>query len=264
MRNSPTGVRSQATMIPFRVIRSGMLLAGLLLSLAWPLAAAEGGFVARLTNEQMAEAGLTMLTPEELDALDQLVAGDQARVRQLNTSALPGRFSGRHSPEKRAAAGLDRLSAGQLAKLDELVDGAVYTRPSPKERPRLKDGDVLSEQGRLRVHGGMSFTYGWAGGGRSFRESSAWVSYHDPVTGLSLGFGFSNFSGDGFYPGYYYDRDYYSGLRSYSTRSRVFLADGQLPATVGSLRTGFKGDGASFRAPVVASRGSSHPRGPGH
>lgn len=264
MRNSLTGVRSYATMIPFRVIRSGMLLAGLLMSLAWPLGAAEGGFVARLTSQQMADAGLTMLTPEELEALDQLVADDQARVRQLNTSALPGKFSARHSPEKRAAAGLDRLSPEQLATLDELVDGAVYARPSPKERPRLKDGDVLSEQGRLRVHGGMSFTYGWAGGGRSFRESSAWVSYHDPVTGLSLGFGFSNFSGDGFYPGYYYDRDYYSGLRSYSTRSPAIVAGEQLPDTAGSVRTGFKGDGASFRAPMFASRGSGDQRGPGH
>jgi hypothetical protein len=252
-------------MIPLRVIRSSMLLAGLLMSLAAPLIAGDGGFIAALSSQQKADAGLTVLTPEELEALDQLVADDQARVRQLKTSALPGKFSSRHSEEKRAAAGLNRLTAEQLAKLDELVDGAVYSRPAPKERPRLREGDVLSEQGRLRVHGGMSFTYGWAGGGRSFRESSAWVSYYDPVTGLGLGFGFSNFSGDGLYPGYAYDRDYYPATApSYSAIPRAGFAGAQRLGSAGMGRTGFNGDGASLRMPKVAHRGSHHARGSGH
>jgi hypothetical protein len=252
-------------MIPFRVVRSSILLAGLLMSLAAPVIAGDGGFIATLSSQQKADAGLTVLTPEELEALDQLVADDQARVRQLKTSALPGKFSSRHPEEKRAAAGLNRLTADQLSKLDEWVDGAVYSRPAPKERPRLKEGDVLSEQGRLRVHGGMSFTYGWAGGGRSFRETSAWVSYYDPVTGLGLGFGISNFSGDGLYPDYFYDRGYYlAPAPSYSAAPRATFEGAQRlsPARMG--RTGFNGDGSSLRASKVTHRGSHHAQASGH
>lgn len=250
-------------MIPFRVIRSGMLLAGLLLALGTSLRAASAGFTATLSQEEHTAAGLTTLTAAELTTLDQLVADDLARAQQMKTSALPGTLGTRHSADKLAAAGLDRLAPEQLAKLNELVDEVVYARPQPKERPRLKDSDVLSEQGRLQVHGGVSFTYGWAGGGRNFREASAWVSYYDPVTGLGIGFGFSNFSGDslyGYYPGSYdvYDRGYYPAATSYySARPRTTFTslertdDSDTTTTRGS----FKGDGGSMRAPVVVSRG---------
>jgi hypothetical protein len=249
-------------MIPFRVIRSGLLLAGLLLSLGAPLLAAADSFTGNLSDEEQAAAGLPALTDDELAALDQLVAEDLARARQLRTSALPGTLGTRHSEAKIAEAGLDRLTPGQMAKLNALVDAAVYNRPQPRERPRLKDSDVLSEQGRLQVHGGMSFTYGWAGGGRNFRETSAWVSYYDPVTGLGLGFGFSNFSGDGlygYYPGSYeyYDRGYYPVATSYySARPRTtFISAGRM-GSPDAMRGGFRGDGASLRGPMVASRGS--------
>ncbi|HEY8995255.1 MAG TPA: hypothetical protein VIM71_11375 [Lacunisphaera sp.] len=250
-------------MIPLRVIRSGMLLAGLVLALGAPLRAATGGFMATLSQEEQAAAGLTTLTALELAALDELVAGDLARARQLKTSALPGTLGTRHPGEKIAEAGLDRLTPEQLAKLNALVDEAVYNRPQPKDRPRLRDSDVLSEQGRLQVHGGMSFTYGWAGGGRNFRETSAWVSYYDPVTGLGLGFGFSNFTGDalyGYYPGdYYYDRGYYPASRSYYSASpRMSFASAERTTGFGATQSRFKGDGASLRAPVAVGRGSRH------
>jgi hypothetical protein len=85
---------------------------------------------------------------------------------------------------------------------------------TPKERPRLKDNEVVSLKRRLEVHGGMSFTYGWASGGRNFREAGAWVSYFDPQSGLGMAFGFSRFSGDvpydyGYYPGGYGRYGYY-------------------------------------------------------
>lgn len=84
---------------------------------------------------------------------------------------------------------------------------------TPKERPRLKDNQVVSLKRRLEVHGGMSFTYGWASGGRNFREAGAWVSYFDPQSGLGLAFGLSRFSGDapysyGYYPYYPYASGY--------------------------------------------------------
>jgi hypothetical protein len=247
-------------MIPFRVIRSGLLLTGLLLSLGLPLLAATDSFTATLSGEEQAAAGLNILTDAELETLDQLVADDLIRARQLKTSALHGSLGTRHPEAKIAAAGLDRLTPEQLARLNELVDKAVYARPQPRERPRLKESDVLSEQGRLQVHGGMSFTYGWAGGGRNFRETAAWVSYYDPVTGLGLGFGFSNFSGDspyGYYMGDYYSRGVYPAAASYySARPRTtFLSAGQTDS-LDVRHVDFRGDGAGLRSPKVAGRGS--------
>jgi hypothetical protein len=118
--------------------------------------------------------------------------------------------------------GLALVAASPLAALAEdnppaaevtpAPDGGEGVRPSehaepvtPKDRPRLKDNEVVSLKRRLEVHGGMSFAYGWASGGRNFREAGAWASYFDPESGLGLAVGFSRFSGDvpydfGYYP----------------------------------------------------------------
>lgn len=201
-------------MLPFRIIRSGVLLAGLVATLGTPLPAAEDGFTATLSVAEKSAAGLAALSTDELAALDRLVAEDAARDRQRRTPALDGgSFAGRQPAAARREAGLGGLTPVQLAKLDELVATASTPRPQPKERPRLKDNEVVSLKSRLEVHGGISFTYGTGGGG-SFREGAAWVTYYDPVTGLGLGFGFSQFSGDGFYryyPGYYYSGATYAG-----------------------------------------------------
>lgn len=234
-------------MIPFRVIRSGMLLAGLLAALGSPLRAGEAGFTATLANEDRESAGLTALTVPELVALDQLVAGDLARARQLQTSALHGTLRSRHPADKFNEAGLDRLTPEQLAKLDALVDEAVYARPQPRERPRLTDNEVLSEPNRLQVHGGLSFTIGSAGGGRSFRETAGWVSYYDPVTGLGLGFAYSTGSGDGYYDTY--NRGYYPAASSYySANPRPIMIQTERTDPDRTTRREFKGDGASLRA----------------
>jgi hypothetical protein len=94
------------------------------------------------------------------------------------------------------------------AQIDQLATLAAedFARPAPKPRPRLKEGDVLSEEGRVRVHGGMSVTVG-AGSNGSFYGTSGWVGFHDPVTGLSVSFSYSSYKGDGlggYYPGYGY------------------------------------------------------------
>lgn len=237
-------------MIPYRVIRSGLLLAGLLAALGGPLGAAEGGFIASLSSDNFSAAGLASLTELERAALDRLVAGDINRAGLLKTSALPGKLSDRHNETIRKEAGLDRLTAEQLAKLNELVDGAIYNRPQPKLRPRLQASEVLSEKGRIRVHGGFSLTYGWTGG-RSFREVGGWVSYYDTETGLGIGFGYSQGSGDGLY-GYYPD-SYYGG------RSATYLSDMPSAIWAGSRLEGadqnhFTGDGASLRGPSTVSR----------
>lgn len=182
------------------------LLAGIGLWLA-PAAMADG-FSTQLTAEQRTAAGLDQLNAGERAALDADVAGDLGNARQLRVTTLGERFSLRHAGGN---AGLGRLSAQQLAQLDELVADAIAAQPLPKERPRLKDDQVVSLKRRLEVHGGMSFTYGWAKGGRNYRDAGAWVSYFDPETGLGLEVGMSRFSGDlpvGYGYGYGYGGDY--------------------------------------------------------
>jgi len=243
-------------MLPFRVIRSGVLLTGLLAALGVPLHAASGSFTTTLSLEQKSDAGLTGLTAGELAALDRLVAEEVASARQSNASALIVRFSLRQTDSQRKEAGLDRLTPEQRGKLDELIATTLATGPQPRERPRLKDSEILSERGRLQVHGGMSFTYGWAGGGRNYREAAAWVSYFDPVTGLGLGFGFSRFSGDVF-PGYYGSDFYSDAPYVYSAPRTSFFSFDR-----GSMdRNEFTGDGASLRYPTggrSSGRGFRH------
>ena len=147
-------------MIPFRVVRSGVLLAGLLTALNLSARAAEGGFTTTLSSEELTAAGITTLTADETAALDRLVTEDYDRVRLMDSIPLTSTFTDRQTAAQLKEAGLDRLTPAQLAKLDEAVAAAIAARPQPRERPRLRDSVVLNEQGRLRMHGGMSFTYG--------------------------------------------------------------------------------------------------------
>ena len=240
-----------------------MLLAGLLATFGASLQAASGGFTATLSTEERDSAGLTTLSAAELTALDDLVADDLARARQLRVTALHGSLSDRHAADRCQAAGLDRLTPEQRAKLDALVADAIASRPLPKERPRLWDrADVLSDQGRLRVHGGMSFTVGGGSSG-SFYGSSAWASYYDTVTGLGLSFGFSQMSGDGlsgYYPGYGYGPGYsYAPVSYYSATPRLQFAraSADQTSTPTFIRGGHSQTSASGRGPTMhASRGA--------
>jgi hypothetical protein len=185
-----------------RLVRGSLGLAALLVLLLAPLRAIAAGFSSTLASGQLSATGLDQLNDDDLTRFDLLVASDLSTARQLKVTTFAESFSERHQGQW---TGLDHLAGEQRAQLDELVADAIAAQPLPKERPRLKDNEVVSLQRRLQVHGGMSFTVGWASGGRDFREAAAWVSYFDPVTGLGLSFAFSQYSGDAIYPyGYYY------------------------------------------------------------
>lgn len=98
----------------------------------------------------------------------------------------------------------------------------------------------------MQVHGGLSLTMGWASGSRSFRETGAWVSYFDPVTGLGLSFSYSHSSGDllGNYHGGGYSAPYLysSPLTSLNTADRMRMDQNE-----------FAGDGASLRGPALVA-----------
>jgi hypothetical protein len=183
-----------------------ILAIGLLLA-ATRLSAAEEGFIATLSAEQQAAAGLTGLTTAECAALDQLVAADQPDMRLAEGKVLSGTFVSRRTEAERKETGLDRLNAAQLARLDELVANATTLHPKPKDRPRLKEDNVINAKPRTEVHGSVSFTLGKGPGG-TFRGTDVWLSYYIPDYGLSLGFGVSQYTGGflpfGYYPGNYY------------------------------------------------------------
>jgi len=253
-----------------RLVRGSLwLAAGLAVALAPLRAASDTGFSSTLTSGQRSATGLDQLTDDERTILDVLVAGDLAAARQLRTTTFTERFSSRHQGQQ--AAGLERLSDDQLAQFDELVADAIATQPVPRDRPRLKDNEVVSLKRRLEVHGGMSFTLGWASGGRNFREAGAWVSYFDPQTGLGLAVGFSQYAGDAIYPygypyGYYPGGPYaygpagwYGGAPGDTYGAELFWVRPNFALSLGFSQTEytrparFDGTGASLRGPARGS-----------
>lgn len=195
-------------------------LAVVLLLAAAVLNAAEAGFSASLPPDQLAASGLTRLSPAERAMLDQLVATETDGSRLAEGKVLSGTFVSRRTGAERQASGLDRLSAAELARLDELVANAPVARPKPKERPRLKDDDVISAKPRPELHGSVSFTIGRGPFG-NFRGTDLWLDYTIPEYGLSLGFGLSRYTG-GFLP---YDYSYPGSYAPGSTTRDAVLLD---------------------------------------
>jgi len=243
-----------------------LLLASWLMFAAGSLHAAVGGFTATLSPEQQAAAGLASLTADERMALDQLVADDLALARRENLTDLGGSFVARRSKADRQHAGLDRLASAELVKLNELVAAALAARPTPKERPRLKESDVLGAKRRGEIHGSVTVAYGWGRGGREYRAGSLWLDYQDPDGRFGLGLGISTSGGDGFYgyhPGYYYPggsfADYYPGyydMRNY-TAPRVYL---DASYRVDGRDGFFRGDGSYLCGPRSGGHGGGRRR----
>lgn len=189
----------------------GLLLAAFLAFAAAAFAAdGAGGFIVTLSSEQQSAAGLTRLSADEQTTLNTLVAREVSLARQGNVKAFAGTFSSRRKPAERATAGLDRLSPAELEQLDLLVATAIAAGPTKPTLPRrLKPSDVARND-RLEVHGEVTLAYGWGRGGRDMRAGSLYTEIYDKETGVSVGLGYSQFSGDGWWSygdPYYYDDD---------------------------------------------------------
>lgn len=169
-----------------------------------------GGFTATLSSEQQIAAGIARLSADEQTALNALVAREVSLARQGNVKAFAGTFSSRRQPAERAAAGLDRLVPAELEQLDLFVANAIAAGPARPTLPRrLKPTDVARND-RLEIHGEVTLAYGWGRGGRDMRAGSLYTEIHDKETGVTLGLGYSEFSGDGWWgygDPYYYDYD---------------------------------------------------------
>lgn len=191
-----------------RLSQLGLLFAALVAFAPAAFAAESmGGFTATLSSEQQSAAGLTRLSADEQTVLNTLVAREVSLARQGNVKAFAGTFSSRRKPAECATAGLDRLSPTEIAQLDLLVANAIAAGPAQPTMPRrLKPSDVARND-RLEIHGEVSVAYGW-GGGREMRAGSVYTEIHDKDTGVTLGLGYSQFSGDGWWgcdDPYYYD-----------------------------------------------------------
>jgi hypothetical protein len=168
-----------------------------------------GGFILTLARQEQQDAGLTRLSAAQQVALNTFVAREVSLARENKVTGFAGTFLSRRTPEEIAQAGLDRLSAGDQACLNQYVATALAARVAgPRERPRLTDRDVATRR-KLEVHGSVTLAYGW-GGGREMRAGSLYVDTYDPESGVGIGIGISQVSGDlGWgYSGYY--DDYYS------------------------------------------------------
>ena len=144
------------------------------------------GFIATLSTEQQAGAGLTQLTPAEQSALDKLVAAEVSGSRLDEGRVLSGTFESRRTDEERKAAGLGRLSAEQLSRLNQLIVAAQISRPQPRERPRIRDDSIIYTKAKPEVHGSLSLSYGRGAGGRSFHGTDFQVNYSIPELGLMI------------------------------------------------------------------------------
>lgn len=213
------------------------------------LPAAESSFLSTLTSAQRSAAGLDRLSANEQTVLNTLVAREVTFARQGNVRGFAGTFvSRRHGTDVRDA-GLDHLSADEQAKLDEYVSVALAAGPVKPEPKQLKPSDVTGEH-RLQVHGEVSLTYGW-GGGRNFRAGSLYTDIYDPDTGMHVGIGLGEVSGDArliYGPGGYYGYDsYYPGSPGLLYNSdQSSWANSLIQG--GGLRSGaFNGNGSCFR-----------------
>jgi hypothetical protein len=203
-------------MRPFRFLAALLTGAAITLSAAAETASSArpaSGFTTTLSEEAQAGTGLNKLSVDERAAINELVAHEISLARQGHVTGFAGTFVSRRTPEERKRAGLGRLTGQEQTKLNELVAATLAAGgSSTSASTRLKRTD-LATRDRLQVHGEFSFTYGWGGGG-TFRGGSLYTTVSDPQSGISLGVGHSQYSGNGWWwDDYCYPR-YYSPARA--------------------------------------------------
>lgn len=186
-----------------------VLAAGLAFSSTLP-AAGPDPFIAKLSSETQAEAGLTLLSTDQQKEVDRLIHRELELARQGNVRAFAGTFISRRSPAELEQTSLKQLTPAQQDQLNRLVSDALANRadtaPAYTYSPK-RDGEeplAVAMKRKLIVHGGMSFTAGWGSNGSNFQGASAYSTFTDPQSKTSLTVGVSSYRGKGYfgYPGY--------------------------------------------------------------
>ena len=175
------------------------LVSGLLLP-ASVSSAEESLFSVRLHANEFAVIGLTALTPEELTALNQLVAREIASARQGGVTTFRGTFLSRRTPAECTAAGLDKLTPAGQDRLNQSVATALTVRhaTTPVVFAPAVDAGGIEVRSALKpeVHGSVMLGYGWGRGG-SYRFGSVDTWYYDPESRLTIGLGVGTVRGSG-------------------------------------------------------------------
>ena len=191
-----------------RILRVG--LAGAAFLLATRAHAAQIRFVEDLTSEERTAIGAQKLTPAQAAALDGLVSHDVTIAKEGGVTGFSSAFLDRHTAAERAAAGAGALTSSERVALDVLVARAIALVPPPdqaftysppaKPTPAPPPPETLvSEPLHAEVHGDVSLTFG-GGHGSSFYGTSFDLNVTDPSGKFTLGVGYEQFHGKGFYP----------------------------------------------------------------
>jgi hypothetical protein len=192
--------------IDLRLIRVGFACAAM--TLATMARAAEPGFTSGLSPEEKVACGITKLTAAQAAALNVLVEHDVTIARQGGVTGFSSTFLARHSAQDRAAAGMDRLSEKERSTIDTLAARAIAMGPPPLQEfayvPAAQPSaeTLVSAPLGAQVHGDLSFTVGGGSHGSSFYGTSMDLFVTDPTGKFTLGVGFSDYRGRGFFGPY--------------------------------------------------------------
>jgi hypothetical protein len=191
-----------------RFIRAA--IAGAALLVATVMAAAETPFSEGLSPQERGASGVARLTPAERATLDGLVGRDVILARQGGVTGFSSTFAARRTPKERIAAGMDRLSEAERSNLDAFAARAIASPPPPSDTfayeprpaPPGMEEVLVTAPPKLQVHGDLSVTVGGGGHGSSFFGTSEDLFVTDPSGRFTVGIGFSEFKGKGFFGPY--------------------------------------------------------------
>jgi hypothetical protein len=177
-------------------------------------ASVQVGFLANLTAEEKAGAGLGKLSAEQLAALDAQIAKEMKLARQGDVRGFAGTFISRRTEAERTASGLGVLTTGEKYQLDRLVSRALAaTPPQPPvaiARPATEADLLQNKTSDWETHGFVQLEYGFGSGDREYKAGTVAVSQVNKKTGTAVTFAYTAMEGDGLW----YCRDYSLGWRS--------------------------------------------------
>ena len=118
-------------------------------------------------------------------------------------------FTDRCTPSERASTGIDRLSEADRSSLDALVARAIaagpppgqeFTYSPPPKAPPPAPVTLVSQPPHVEIHGDVSLTLGAGSHGSNFYGTSADLFVTDPTGKYTIGVGFSEYRGKGYFP----------------------------------------------------------------
>jgi hypothetical protein len=175
--------------------------------------AADIKFIEGLSAEERASTGVAKLTPAQAADLDRLVSRDVTLAMEGGVTGFSSPFLERHTQAERSAAGSGVLTASERSSLNAIVARAIALGPPPEQpfaySPPAKPPatppppeTLVSAPLHAEVHGDVSFTVGGGSHGSSFYGTSMDLNVTDPSGRFTVGVGFEQFRGKGYFPLY--------------------------------------------------------------